>query len=171
MLLTAPSCILDWNFEREVELRPGTGEFKYEVLLRGHFTGRGNPHDLFFDWSEKKWVQLYWIYVKGISSRVNAADLVMTRHWGCVAESEWQRYNDLKGYIEFRQETVTVALEVAQFDRITRALIGHKPFEGNGTYKMSGLLGEEFRPRDGNEAELIKYDSCKDRAPLPASKH
>jgi hypothetical protein len=43
VLLAASNCVLDRNFERELELRPGTGDFKYELLLRGHLGVEGTP--------------------------------------------------------------------------------------------------------------------------------
>jgi hypothetical protein len=80
----------------------------------------------------------------------------LTRSRGCVAE---RHYRDLKGWIEFTPDSATVAFEVPQYDRKTGALAEHKPFEGNGTYKLSRLLKEEFKPRNEQEAAHIE-DAC-----------
>ena len=144
VLLSALSCTLDSRFERELELRSGTGPFKYELLLRGHYTGRGNPHDP-FDWAEKKYVQLFWIYTGVLSGRVSPEDFVVTHDRGCVAEPE-RYFKHLRGYIELQQETITIALEVAQYDPKNGAVTGYKSFEGNGVYKMPAMSVADFKP-------------------------
>jgi hypothetical protein len=152
------SCTVDWSFERELEIRPGVGDLSHEILLRGHFIGVGNPHDL-FDWSAKKWIGLYWIYTKIRIGRIDAENLVLTHRWGCVGERE--KVRDLKGYVEFRGNSLVVALEIPQYERETGTLSGHHEFYGNGTYTISRVAEEEWKPRDSAEAESFKYDACK----------
>ena len=102
---------------------------------------------------------------------MDAADLVLTRDRGCVTEASNHWGRNLKGHIDIQNGAVTVALEVAQYDRKTSALTGHTPFEGNGAYRMSDLLKEEFQPRNEQEAESIKWHSCKYRMLPSGSKY
>ena len=160
-------CYRSTSFDSVVTIRPGVKGFAYEIQIKSHGEGRGNPHDL-FDWKVQKWDSSYWLYVHKMEGAVPASDLVYTPYWRCV---ESPRPN-IKGSVEFQPGKVIVALDFprygggrASYDRVKQEweshdeLIGYAPFEGNGTYAIREV-SEAWEPASKQEARRFEAEAA-----------
>lgn len=155
------------TFDSVVTIRPGVKGFAYEIQIKSHGEGRGNPHDP-FDWKVQKWDSSDWLYVHKMEGVVPASDLVYTTDWRCV-ESPWP---NIKGSVEFQPGKVIVALDFpryggrASYDRVKQEweahdeLIGYAPFEGNGTYAIREVA-KAWEPTSKQEAVNLEISPCK----------
>lgn len=155
LILLSSSCYRENTFDPEVIIFPGAKGFAYEVQIRGHGEGRGNPHNP-FDWKVHKWDYTYWIYTNKIEGIVAASDLVLTSRWRCVEHP--RSYENIKGHVKFESERMIVALDLAKYDN-NDTVIGQAPLDANGTYAIR-VVNESWKPITEQDARILA-DSCK----------
>src|SRR5437879_3863100 len=106
-LLGGSGCYSEQTFDKEVVIRPAA-QFAYEIRIHSHTEGRGNPHNL-FDFTKYEWETWYSLCVNNLQGKINATDLVFTQLEKCQVNLPF--HADLKGYIEFWDGCLTIALE------------------------------------------------------------
>jgi len=124
------------TFDKEIAIYPAK-RFAYEIRLHSHTEGRGNPHEV-FDWTKQKFQSRYSICVNSLNGRIDAKDLLFTPLAGCEANPSF--WVDQKGFIEFWDDCLTVALEAVY----NKEMSGRRPLAANGTYRIVQILDERL---------------------------
>lgn len=108
-------------------------DYKYELQLKYHTTGRGNIHT--FSLSKYEFDDADWIYTNTLSGRVDAKDLIFT-HYQRKTEYPWKQ-SELKGYVQFYGDTLAIiALEIPWYNDSSK--VDHwVKYEFNGTYSLT----------------------------------
>lgn len=124
------------TFDKEVVIYPAK-RFAYEIRLHSHTEGRGNPHDV-FDWTKQKFESRYSICVNSLSGKIYANDLLFTQLTGCEANPSF--WVDQKGFIEFGDDCLTIALEA----KYNTEMKNRQPLAANGIYKIVQVLDKRL---------------------------
>ena len=136
-LLVLNSCYSTTTFDETVVIRHGE-RYLYEIRLHSRTEGRGNIHDP-FDLSKHKYESDYSICVNSLEGKIDAKDMIFTQVEGCKPNASF--WIDQAGFIEFRDDCLTVALEAAYIKERRR-----EPLPANGTYKITQLLDKRLEP-------------------------
>ncbi|MEO6454961.1 MAG: hypothetical protein ABIN97_12845 [Ginsengibacter sp.] len=106
--------------------------FKYELQLKYHTTGRGNIHQL--NLSKYEYDRSDWIYLNSLNGKINADSLVFTNYQR-KTEYPWKQ-SALKGDIQFPNDTtVKLNFQLPIYDDSAK-IISYVPYRFNGIYKL-----------------------------------
>jgi len=137
-ILIESGCYSKTTFDEIVVIRHGE-QYAYEIRLHSRTEGRGNAHNP-FDLSKYEYESNYSICVNKLEGEIAAKDLIFTQLEGCKPNPSF--WVDQTGYIEIRDECLTVALEA----EYTKGL-GRKPLPANGRYTIAEIPDKQLGPR------------------------
>ena len=122
---------------------------KREYNIHYSFLGRGEPGSLKF--LRRRFYASRWIYVPAGKGKWSAQEIVVTTRRGKLSFPN--AISDLKGYVEVREDTLIVALQLpVQPDG--NNIVDYKAFDQNGEYRITEKTAppspDENAPVSGN---------------------
>jgi hypothetical protein len=136
-LLAMNGCYSKTTFDERVEIRQAE-RYAYKIQLHSHTEGRGNVHNL-LDLRKYEYESSYSICVNSLKGKIDAAGLVFTQLAECETNPSF--WVDQRGFIEFRDDCLHIALEAEYIKGW-----GRKPLLANGTYAIAQVLDKPVEP-------------------------